>query len=472
MTERLLDQVLAALSDPIGIDTTPFDVLLPAKVNDVAACNALGDLYGRVGDDMRAFVFYQRAAKLYQKDGYSTKAIAVLRKATRLPRVPASAFWELGDLYAAESFRAEASRQYLLFAEREDAKGATDNVLRAYERIIELEPRNGLMRLALGEIYRQCGFTDRALEQLRQAQALLDPRRHADDLRRVRERLAELEEKQDSETVLPAELELPIDEAQEVGEVEEVQAVEEVQEVEEGVDDQDAPPIEEEPRHEPLRRTSRPPDEEELTVVRGAIEEIELAEGEDEPLDVVENDFIRSVDEETPAPARDDADLELVDLEPDLVIDEEASGDDSAPKQPVFEEVVKDFKDAMSTLTEGDDPQGHYDLGIAYREMGMLDDAVAEFQAAARHESLRDRASCLLAECYLDRGQPEAAVRELRQALGAARDDEERLGLGYRLARTLIDLGRDDEALAQLRACYDLDAGYRDVAELIDRLEG
>ncbi len=499
MADRLLEKVRQALADPAGIDTTPFDDLTPNRLEEVASLNALGDLYGRAGDTARAYGFYRRAVELYQADGYSTKAIAVLRKAARLPAVPSSAFWELGELYAAEGFRAEASQQYLRFADVERERGRSDSVLRAYERIVELEPGNGRIRLALAEIYYQSGLRDRAAEQFHSARELLEPTGETDEARRITDRLADLAADSKAagadeavvEDVLPEELELPVDE--ESGAVVDGPAID----LEAEMRGESAPPTESpasdeseesedvldladeaEPHLQRPRSLRNGPDTEELDILRGALDELEQAEGgtAEESVDVIENDFIRSVDEEPEKVSAEADDLEVIEeptaSEPELSIIDGEGGATGTTGGPGLDQVVDDFKDAMSTLTEGDDPQGHYDLGIAYKEMGMLDDAVVEFQAAARHERLRDKAACLLAECFIDMGRPELAVKELRRALAAAGSEDERLGLHYRLARTLLARDRRSEALDEFLECYAIDVGYRDVAEQIKRLRG
>ncbi|MBD3371803.1 MAG: tetratricopeptide repeat protein [Candidatus Coatesbacteria bacterium] len=493
MADRLLEKIRQALADPAGIDTTPFDDLTPNRLEEVASLNALGDLYGRAGDTARAYGFYRRAVELYQADGYNTKAIAVLRKAARLPAVPSSAFWELGELYAAEGFRAEASQQYLRYADAERERGKSDSVLRAYERIVELEPGNGRIRLALAEIYYQSGLRDRAAEQFRSARELLEPAEETDEARRIADRLADLADDATGfeDDALPEELELPVDEGSEAvidgpaidleaemrGEkvpVAESPVSEESEESEDVLDLAD----EAEPHHQRPRSLRNGPDTEELDILRGALDELEQAEGgtAEESVDVIENDFIRSVDEEPAKVSAKADDLEVIEeptaAEPELSIIDGESGESARVEGPGLDEVVDDFKDAMSTLTEGDDPQGHYDLGIAYKEMGMLDDAVVEFQAAARHKRLRDKAACLLAECFIDMGRPELAVKELRRALAAAGSEDERLGLHYRLARTLLARDRRSEALDEFLECYAIDVGYRDVAEQIKRLRG
>jgi len=436
MSDKLLDEVRAALAAEV-LDTRPFDGVQPAEVDDVMICNALGDLYGRAAEPQRAYNFYHRAAELYRAEGYSTKAIAILRKATRLEMAPPEALWELGGLYAVEGFKAEASQQYLRYADLQRRRDDTDAVLLAYEKIVELDPQNALIRVVLAEMYSKSGFTERALEEYERALEILDPERDAQDVARVKRRIIDLERKSETEAQtgveLPAELELPTPEASPT--VEEADPEDQGTEIDLGE-----------------------------TIIEDAEADIDLeaAVGVAPP----------ETDELSLEGLEADEDSTGVEIDLDGAIRERTeAGETKAPSgETTFEDVVEDFKEAMSSLTAGDDPQGHYDLGIAYKEMGMLDDAILQLQAAARHESLRDKAASLLAECFYEKGLPELAVKELQRALRSAVDEDERLSLHYRLAVVLQELGRDAAARDNLLECYAIDINYRDVARRLENL--
>jgi len=450
MADSLLEEIRAALAEDKVAATTRFDEVRPIDIEDVMTCNALGDLYGRAGKPERAYVFYQRAAQLYRADGYSTKAIAILRKATRLETAPPEALWELGGLYALEGFKAEASQQYLRYAELQRRRDDTNAVLRAYEKIVELDPDNHLIRVVLAEMYSKSGFDSRAGEEYERALELLDPESDAADVARVKKRLLELDRHaaEEEDINLPEELVLPTPE----GPIVEESAL-------------DEPLIRDEPSDEPSSEESA----DETTIDLG---EHEGDEAPEEPAIDLEK-AVEALSEES-----EDFDLADMESEPDPAEDVSAvsetgktTGDEAEPvRESTFEEVVEDFKEAMSSLTAGDDPQGHYDLGIAYKEMGMLDDAILHLQAAARHEFLRNKAAGLLGDCFYEKGLPELTVKEFERALRSSVDEDERLSLHYRLAVVLEELGRIDEARDNLLECYAIDINYHDVARRLERL--
>src|SRR5258708_32425004 len=82
---------------------------------------------------------------------------------------------------------------------------------------------------------------------------------------------------------------------------------------------------------------------------------------------------------------------------------------------------LQDGEDAVSGTDE--DPETHYNLGIAFKEMGLLDEAIGELQkvchAVDRGAPFSQPIQALtwLAQCLVDKGAPEAAVRWYQKPL-------------------------------------------------------
>src|SRR5207253_9957976 len=82
--------------------------------------------------------------------------------------------------------------------------------------------------------------------------------------------------------------------------------------------------------------------------------------------------------------------------------------------------------------------QSHYVLVVAFKEMGMLDEAIAEFQKALRAPEGKLRTSEALGGCFFANGAFGVAESILRRGLElAASGDQERLGVLYWLGRSL-----------------------------------
>jgi hypothetical protein len=142
----------------------------------------------------------------------------------------------------------------------------------------------------------------------------------------------------------------------------------------------------------------------------------------------------------------------------------------------MFGELKHDLEVGASTTEE--DPETHYNLGIAFREMGLLDEAIGELQktcqAVERGHAFPQvmQTYTWLAQCFLDKGLPEAAIRWYQKALDAPGIDEEtRTALHYELAAAYETAGDKPSALKHFMEVYGRNIDYRDVAERIKPLK-
>ena len=129
------------------------------------------------------------------------------------------------------------------------------------------------------------------------------------------------------------------------------------------------------------------------------------------------------------------------------------------------------------TVSTEEDPETHYNLGVAFREMGLLDEAIGEFQKvtqAAEHGhtfSQLMQTYTWLAQCFLDKGVPQAAVRWYETALNMPGIDREtRTALHYELASSWESAGNKAAALNNFLEVYSSNIDYRDIAERIKAL--
>src|SRR5260370_4090392 len=72
-------------------------------------------------------------------------------------------------------------------------------------------------------------------------------------------------------------------------------------------------------------------------------------------------------------------------LAADAESDEPLDGDALDPFQVPAHEVLGEFRAKIQQTLRPEDVQTHYDLGIAYKEMGLLEEAVGEFELALLH---------------------------------------------------------------------------------------
>ncbi len=135
-----------------------------------------------------------------------------------------------------------------------------------------------------------------------------------------------------------------------------------------------------------------------------------------------------------------------------------------------FTDVFSAFKKGIQQQVAEGDADTHYDLAIAYKEMGLNEDAVRELETVLRAGSREIEALSLMAACKLALGDAEAAGAHLEDALERAGDsDESSVSLRYDLAEALLAAGRDAEALEAFQKVSAADPDFRDVAERISR---
>ena len=151
---------------------------------------------------------------------------------------------------------------------------------------------------------------------------------------------------------------------------------------------------------------------------------------------------------------------------PDTFTGDPSAGSTSGQTHDL-EEVIDTFRVQMARAL-GDDGPARYDLGVAYFEMGLYNEALAEFEAAAAHPSTRVRSLEMMAVCLGRQGRYTEVVQLLQPVLRDA-NGSGALGLRYNLGLAYQALGRNDEARAQFQSVAKVDRGFRDV---LARLQG
>jgi tetratricopeptide (TPR) repeat protein len=142
----------------------------------------------------------------------------------------------------------------------------------------------------------------------------------------------------------------------------------------------------------------------------------------------------------------------------------------------MFGELKHELDEDVASADE--DPETHYNLGVAFREMGLLDEAIGELQkvcqAVDHGHSFPQvmQTYTWLAQCFLDKGVPEAAIRWYEKALKLPRIDQEtRTALHYELASSYETSGNKALALSNFMEVYGSNIDYRDVSERIKALK-
>jgi tetratricopeptide (TPR) repeat protein len=159
-------------------------------------------------------------------------------------------------------------------------------------------------------------------------------------------------------------------------------------------------------------------------------------------------------------------------------LEQELLDEDSGPLVPdagseqSLDEVFAAFKDHVDREVGADDHRTHYDLGIGYKEMGLIQEAIGEFEIALQAPELAREAGIMLAHCHRESGRPDEAAAIYRRAIESADGDADAvLALRYELAEVLVESGDAAAALDELRDVLRSNPEYRDVQNRIAELE-
>jgi tetratricopeptide (TPR) repeat protein len=146
---------------------------------------------------------------------------------------------------------------------------------------------------------------------------------------------------------------------------------------------------------------------------------------------------------------------------------EEPSGDEAAD----FAKMLSQFKEKVTENLDSSDVRAHYDLGTAYKEMGLLDEAISSFQAALRASADHLPTYEVMGQTFIEMGKPEAAVRSLERAVESANTVEDELvGIYYYLGRAYEELDNKASAVEFYDRVFALDINFADVTERLREL--
>jgi len=126
--------------------------------------------------------------------------------------------------------------------------------------------------------------------------------------------------------------------------------------------------------------------------------------------------------------------------------------------------VFSQFKRGIKEQIAPEDSETHFDLGIAYKEMGLFEDSIHEFGLAGQDPLRACMAETMIGFCFIQQANFREAIKHFKQGLYAEqKTPAEELGLYYELGQAYEQLGDSDEALYYYQKVFKRDADFRDV---------
>jgi tetratricopeptide (TPR) repeat protein len=152
-----------------------------------------------------------------------------------------------------------------------------------------------------------------------------------------------------------------------------------------------------------------------------------------------------------------------------MVAEEDANREEGTEAD--FTDMLEKFKAGVAANVDDEDFDSHYDLGVAYKEMGLIDEAIFQFQKALRGATQRIRAYEALGQCFIDRGEHDVAITVLGRALREpGMEDEDLIGVLYLLGFASEGNRKPRDAAAYYQRVFAIDIDFRDVRNRLKQM--
>ncbi len=138
--------------------------------------------------------------------------------------------------------------------------------------------------------------------------------------------------------------------------------------------------------------------------------------------------------------------------------------------QEDVDDILKQFKKGIDESISKDDAKTRYDLGIAYKAMGLLDDAINEFKLVYRHVEKKGDCLLMIGLCYNDKTEFEKAIKYFKKALEYSENLNQKLAIYYEIANAYDLLGNFKNAFSIFKKISQKDKTFRDAYKRLKQL--
>ena len=407
--------------------------------------NELGDIYAKMGDMPQAIVHFEKAVGLYNAVGLNNNAVAVLKKILRYEPNHMESLWKLGETRRKQGLSAEAGTYYLQFLDcsTEVTEPLRERFLDRCAILLEALPGDLDILGRLDQLYEEWSMpAERA--RIFICKALVAREAGEEDIvqsyvERAQSMVENLDAIPEYQKLFTANSEL------------EPEGAAEMTEEEEAIEEADEKVIEIEVEEDPGFDSG----EFSLDLDFDVPEE----SGTAAPL-------VTDSKGDTPASSADEDDItgEGVNLLEEILADDEV--DLAFSEQSQVDTIQQDLQGQMGSEVDDHDHQGHYELGLVYMDMGMIEQALPSFSKAADGEETRLKALEMKGSCLRKLGRLDEALQAYQEGLSTlGRRPLDYLGLIYEMGACLESMGRIEESLEYFQRVAAIDENFLDVQE-------
>lgn len=459
--------------------------------------NTIGDLYLKKGDKNNAVDSFHKAANFFLHEGFSLKALAIYKKILNINPADSDALFYLGGLSEEKGLTTDAMKYYLAAADSFSKEGKKEKLIGVYDKILSISPTNIPLRNKVAEIYANEGLISEAVKQYFQIAILYTEKGDIEKSIGYYQKVLDIQPS-NKETILginylyekTGNLKRAIEQIKEAASLLPQDAYIHLRCAELYIKDERFGEAK-----ECLRKvTEIEPDNIKSRRLLGGIY---VKEGNREKAWI---EYLPVLDEMILEEKYDDAvklldsfkDVDPLETRKRLISIYKQIGDQvqvaneliSLGNVYIAKEMQKEaldcYKEVLSITPDDSlkakvielEHKTHYDLGTVYMEMGLIDDAIREFQRSSSDPKSFLPSSSMLSKCYMEKGFYSIAIDVLKSAFEKMEDkDESYWAMKYDLAKAYERNGNLKEALDSYTEVYEWNSKFRDVPEKINHVK-
>ncbi len=433
--------------------------LLTVESRNPNLYNELGDIYLRANDRVQAVSSFEKASINYEKVALYNNAVAVCKKILRIVPNRLDTVYKLGEIKTKQKFIGEAETYFLqyfdvIISEPESTGG---KIQEKTENVLQLIPDCEGIWSRASDVFNHIGLKSRAAQILAElisktsltgdAQKLNFYRSRLDLLKQSlkREEIEELEKITSSSGSEPIAQGHPVSDGVDAAGIDLNENAGNIPGVRSETGAKDQLYVDDVRKVEAPESTSGTTDAAVSSVANetgGESDSKESRNGSDTGAQSIHGDTSATLAE----------DLSDIIEQEDAEIESEAS--------------IGDLAREITSDVEEDDHRSHYDLGMAYIEMGLFKDAVRELQISSKSQLLQLQSLEMIGFCFLSIGNPRIAVKQLERGLELSKvSNGDNLGIHYNLGLAFESLGDNENAREHFEEVYIVDVTFRDISE-------